>query len=129
MLGDYFTYIEQEKSKRLSEMHRLTGGGELIKRELLSDRNVILVSDGFATGFLIDLAAEFLKPISIKKMIIATPLASVPAVDRMHIQADEIFCLSVVEDYISTDHYYDKQDVPDHDKITATIEKLVTNWQ
>jgi hypothetical protein len=53
----------------------------------------------------------------------------VKAVDRMHILADEIFCLSVVEDYINTDHYYDAQDVPAHDRIVHTIERIVANWK
>ncbi|MEI9913757.1 MAG: hypothetical protein WDN66_02015 [Candidatus Saccharibacteria bacterium] len=41
----------------------------------------------------------------------ATPVASVNAVDWMHVFADEIFCLSVVEDFIDNNHYYDVQDV------------------
>jgi predicted phosphoribosyltransferase len=59
----------------------------------------------------------------------ATPLASVPAVDRMHIAADEIFCLDVIEDYISTDHYYEKHDVPDHEAVIKSIETIVDHWQ
>jgi hypothetical protein len=30
---------------------------------------------------------------------------------------------------MDTDHYYDTQDVPDHDKVLETIEKIVLNWQ
>lgn len=128
MVGEYFTFIEQEKSHRVSELHRQTNKGDLIKRDLLVERKVIIVADGLVNGFLLDLAITFLKPIKTEKIIVATPIASVPAVDRMHILADEIFCLSVVEDYINTDHYYDKHDIPDHQKIVASIEKLVANW-
>jgi predicted phosphoribosyltransferase len=76
----------------------------------------------------LDLAAEFLKPIHLKGLVIATPFASVPAVDRMHILGDDIFCLSVIEDYISTDHYYDTQDVPPHDLVVKTIDKIIGQW-
>ncbi len=69
---------------------------------------------GCKTGFPIDLAVEFLKPIAIESLIVAVPFASVPAVDRMHVLADDLYCLTVIEDYIDTNHYYDKQDVPDH---------------
>jgi predicted phosphoribosyltransferase len=128
-IGEYHSYIEQEKMQKMQEMHRLVGRGGLIRKDLLKDHNIILVSDGLSNGFSLDIANEFLKPIHYTKLIIATPLASVQAVDRMHILADEIFCLSVVEGYISTDHYYDKQDVPDHELVIKTIENIVSHWK
>lgn len=128
-VGEYYHLIEQEKMSKMQEMHRLVGRGGLIRKDLLRDRNVILVTDGLADGFALDIAMQFLKPIHTKKIYVATPLASVPAVDRMHVLADGIYCLSVIEDYISTDHYYDVQDVPPHDKIIKTIEEIVTHWK
>lgn len=128
-VGEYYHLIEQEKMNKLGQMHRLVGRGGLIRKDLLRDHNVILVSDGLQDGFLLDVAVQYLKTIEIKRLIVATPLASVPAVDRMHVLADEIFCLSVIEDYISTDHYYDAQDVPSHDKIVKTIEEIVSHWK
>jgi predicted phosphoribosyltransferase len=129
LIGEYHSLIEQEKMQQMQNMQRLLGHGGLIRKDLLRNHTVILVADGLSNGFSLDIAAEFLKPIKIKKLIVATPLASVKAVDRMHILADEIFCLSVVEDYINTDHYYDTQDIPSHDKIVKTIEQIVSHWR
>jgi len=130
LMSEYHGLIEQEKLERIQEMHRLVGhGGALIRKDLLRDHTVILVSDGLSSGFSLDIAAEFLKPISIARLVVATPLASVPAVDRMHILADEIYCLSVVEDYITTDHYYDTQDVPSHDLVVKTVDQIVSHWK
>jgi putative phosphoribosyl transferase len=128
-IAEYYHFIEQEKMSKMQEMHRLLGRGGLIRRDLLKDHTVILVTDGLMDGFAIDVALQFLKPIHINKLVIATPLASVPAVDRMHILGDDIFCLSVVEDYINTDHYYDEQDVPSHEKVIKTIEQIVSHWK
>lgn len=128
-VSEYRSLIEQEKMQKLQDMHRLLGRGGLIKKSLLRGRHVILVTDGLSSGFSLELAAEFLKPIHIEKLIVATPLASVPAVDRMHVLADEIYCLSVVEEYITTDHYYDTQDVPPHDLAVKTIEQIVGHWK
>jgi predicted phosphoribosyltransferase len=128
-VSEYYHYIEQEKMSKMQEMHRATGRVGLIRKDLLRDRNVILVTDGLIDGFSLDIAMQFLKPINTKRLVVATPLASVKAVDRMHILADEIFCLSVLEDYISTDHYYEVQDVPPHDKVVKTVEQIVTNWK
>jgi predicted phosphoribosyltransferase len=129
LIGEYYQYIEQEKLEKLQELHHLLGKGNTVDKRLLVGRNVILVSDGLSSGFAIDLAAAFLKTIPIEKMIVATPLASVQAVDRLHIAADEIFCLSVVESYISTDHYYDQRDIPPHDKIIQIIERIIFSWK
>ena len=128
LIGEYFQYIEQEKLTKIHELHHLLGAGNTVDKRLLAGRNVILVTDGLSSGFAIDLAAAFLKTIPIEKMIVATPLASVQAVDRLHITADEIYCLSVVENYMTTDHYYDQRDIPPHDKIIEIIERVILNW-
>jgi putative phosphoribosyl transferase len=129
LIGEYFQYIEQEKLEKMHELNHLMGSGSTVDKRLLAGRNVILVTDGLSSGFAIDLAAAFLKTIPIEKMIVATPLASVQAVDRLHITADEIYCLSVVENYISTEHYYDQHDIPSHDKLVHIIERVILNWK
>ncbi len=127
--GEYHTYIEQEKRERLHNMNRLLGSGGLIKREFLYGHNVILVSDGLHSALSLDAAYEFLKPIKTEKIIVATPLASVLAVDRMHIIADEITCLNVVENFMNTNHYYDNNTLPPHAKIIQTIKDIVLAWE
>ncbi|HEV7455116.1 MAG TPA: phosphoribosyltransferase family protein [Candidatus Saccharimonadales bacterium] len=129
LVGEYHNFIEQEKMQKMQDLQHLRGHAGLIRKNLLRDHIVILASDGLNNGFSLDIAAEFLKPIHMKKLVVATPFASVKAVDRMHILADDIFCLSVIEDYISTDHYYDVQDVPPHAKVIKTIEQIVSHWQ
>jgi putative phosphoribosyl transferase len=129
--GEYFHYIEQKKMERMFEMNRLLGAGGLISNDLLRNRNIIVVSDGLNNGLSLAAAADFLKLVKIKRMIIATPFASVLAVDRMHILADEIVCFNVMEDIISIDHYYDTEhnDVPDHDLVIKTLEDVILNWK
>lgn len=129
LLGDYYGVVEQEKLVKMHDLNRMLGSKGTVDRRLLQGRNVIVVTDGLKSGFPVDLAAEFLKPISIKNMIVATPFASVPAVDRMHVLADDLYCLNVIEDYLDTDHYYDTQDVPDHKTIVKTIGEIVQKWE
>ncbi len=126
--SEYHNYIEQEKVQKLHAINRLLGEGGLIRQDLLYGRIVILVSDGLQTGLSLDAAADFLKPIKLEKIIIATPLASVPAVDRMHLLADEIVCLSVVENFMDVGHYYENNQMPSHEELIKTIETIVLNW-
>jgi len=127
--GENFNYIEQQKMEKLFEMHRLLGQGGVISPELLRGRHIVVVSDGLTNGLSMRAAAEYLKPIKIQRLIMVAPFASVTAVDQMHILADEIVCLNVLEDIISIDHYYDDNRLPDHAKIVQVIEDIILNWK
>jgi len=129
MVGEFYGYIESEKLTKMHSLNQLVGVGGTINKQLLKNRNIILVSDGLKTGFELDIAAEFLKPIAIKKLVVAVPFASLTAVDKMHVLADDLYCLSVITDYFDTNHYYDTNDLPDHDTVIKTIEQLVASWQ
>ncbi len=129
MKSENFNYIEQQKTEKLFNMNRLLGQGGVISTDLLRGRNVIVVSDGLANGLSLHAVSAFLKPIRIQKLIMATPFANVSAVDQMHILADEIVCLNVLEDIISIDHYYDDNRKPPHEKVVQIIEDIILNWK
>src|SRR6266496_51351 len=126
--SEFHSYIDDQKREKFSQLNRLLGQGGLIDAATLREHIIILVSDGFKHGTTLHAAAEFFKRIKIAKLVVATPIASVQAVDRMHIIADELHCLSVTENYISTNHYYDINDVPPHEQIVAKINNIVQNW-
>ncbi len=127
--AENFNYIEQQKLEHLFDMNRLLGAGGIIEPDLIRNRNVIVVSDGLNNGFSMHAAANFLKPIKTKKVIMVTPFASVSAVDQMHILADEIVCLNVLEDIISINHYYDNNKLPEHKRVIQIIEEIILNWK
>jgi putative phosphoribosyl transferase len=129
MVSEYRGLIDQQKREKMHDMNRLLGSGGMIRPDLLAGHNVILVADGLSSGFALDLAAQVLKPIDIERLIVAVPIASVAAVDRMHILADEIFCLDVPNDFMTTEHYYETQDVPSHEAVLKTIEQIVLQWK
>jgi putative phosphoribosyl transferase len=129
MRSENYNYIEQQKIEKVFEMNRLLGQGGVIDVRLLRGRNIIVVSDGLMNGMAMRAASEYLKPIRIQKLIMVTPFASVPAVDQMHILADEIVCLNVLEDIISIDHYYDDNAMPSHERIVQILEDIVLHWE
>jgi len=129
ILSENRGFVEQEKLRAMHELNHLVGDTGTVDKKLLKGMNVIFVSEGMKTAFEIDLAYEFLKPVATDKIIFATPLASVSAVDRMHVLGDEIYCLDVIENYHDNDHYYDNKDVPSHEKIVKVIERVVLNWK
>jgi putative phosphoribosyl transferase len=127
--SENFNYIEQKKLEKLFEMNQLLGQGGIASKDLLRERVVIVVSDGLLNGLSLHAAAEFLKPIKTKKVVMVAPFASVQAVDQMHILADEILCLNVMEDIISIDHYYEDNKLPEHARIIEIIEDIILHWK
>jgi hypothetical protein len=47
----------------------------------------------------------------------------------MHVLADDLYCLDVVEGTFGVDHYYDQQDVPDHQTVVNVVENIVLHWK
>lgn len=125
MVGEYHGFIESEKLTQMHNINHLIGAGGTKSRKDLTDKNIIIVSDGLRTGFEVDLAVQFLKPIAIKKVIVCTPFASIQAVDKMHVLADDLYCLSVISDMLDTNHYYDTNDIPSHETILQILEQVV----
>lgn len=126
---EYFGFFEQEKRQKFQKINRLLGDGGTIDLGLLRNRNLILVSDGFTDKTSLEVVFDFIKPIDHKKIIAVAPVASVEAIDRLHIQVDEIHILDGKANYISTDHYFDQNDIPSREEIIEKINNIILNWR
>lgn len=125
---EYHGYFEEKKREAFDKINRVIGDGGFIRDDMLRDRVVIMVTDGLDGGSYLDVAVDFLKPIRIKKLVVAAPIATVEAVDKVHVLADEIHILDVKANYLSTNHYYDKNDVLSHEETIEKINRIVLNW-
>lgn len=126
---EFHGYLEEQKRQAFQRINRLLGDGGLIDHDMLRDHTIILVSDGFGDSAVIDVALDFLKPIRIARLVIAAPIASTTAVDKLHVAADELHILDVKENYLDTNHYYTQNDVPSHEQTVEKINKIVLNWR
>ena len=127
--GEFHGYLEEQKREAFQRLNRLIGEGGVIDNDMLRDHTVILVSDGLESTSSIDVAMDFLKPIRMNRLVVATPLATVPVVDRLHIVADELHILDVKENFMGVNHYYEQNDVPSHEETIAKINQIILNWK
>lgn len=127
--SEFHGYLEEQKREAFQRINRLLGDGGLIDHDMLRDHVIILVSDGLDNGASLDVAVDFLKPIRIKRLVVAAPVASVQAVDKLHMLADELHILDVKDNYLGTDHYYNQNEIPSHEDTIAKINKIVLNWR
>lgn len=126
--SEYHGYLEEQKREAFQRINKLLGDGGMIDSDMLRDHVVILVADGLDNGASLDVAVDFLKPIRIKRLIVVTPVATVPAVDKLHIVADELHVLDVKENFMGINHYYEQNDIPSHEETIAKINQIVLNW-
>ena len=127
--SEFHGYLDEQKREKFQKINRLLGDGGIIDSDLLRDHTIILVADGIDNGAAIDVALDFLKPIRIQRLVIATPVATVSAVDKLHVVADELHILDVKENFMGTDHYYTDNTIPSHEDTIAKINQIVLNWR
>jgi len=128
-VSEFHGYLDEQKREAFQKINRLLGDGGLIDSSLLRDHVVILVSDGLDNGASIDVAIDYMKPIQVRRLVVATPTASVQAVDRLHVLADELHILDVKENFMGVDHYYNQNIIPSHEETIAKINQIVLNWR
>lgn len=126
--SEFHQYIEAKRLEGFHQLNVLLGKEGEIPKSKLRHHTIILVSDGLANGFSLQVANDYLKRIALNKLIIATPFATVPAVDIMHIIGDEIECLNVLENFFSVNHYYDDNTVPPVPDLFRIIKSITLNW-
>jgi len=129
MLSNYHSYIEQQRLLQMQHINRLVGHSGEVKKDLLRRHVVVLVTDGLPSGFSLDVAYDFLKTVAIKRLVIAAVVASVPAVDRMHVLADEICCLDVKPSYMNTNHYFTNNTIPEAKQLFRMMKSISLNWR
>jgi putative phosphoribosyl transferase len=127
--GEFRGYIEEQKREQTSRVNRLLGDGGLLDADLLRDHVVILVADGLKSGSILEAVRAYLKPIRIEKLIIATPLASVAAVDTAHIIGDELHIINVIDNFMDVNHYYTENVIPAHEDIIAKLNQMILSWR
>lgn len=127
--SEYHNYIDQRRMEAVHDLNMLLGRDGEIDKKFLRHRVVVVVSDGLNSGFAMQLCAQFLKTVAIDTFVAATPLASVEAVDKLHMMADEICCLSVVPNYMGTNHYYEDNTLPDVEGILKVMRNISLNWE
>jgi predicted phosphoribosyltransferase len=126
---EYRNNIEAAKMEAVHDLHIILGQGGLISPDYFRNRTVIVISDGTLNGMAFEMAYNFLKGINVKKVIMATPIAGVPAIDRMHVLADELFCLTATDSNFEVDHYYDENEIPDRDQTLAILNDIILRWK
>ncbi len=100
----------QLKQVIAEEQERLQKYGETFHRDGLPDlngRSVLLADDGLATGATTEAAVEAVKRKGARRVIVAAPVASTNAVERLRRVSDDVRILLIDPDFDAVGRYYD----------------------
>lgn len=128
-VSEYHNSIEEAKLNAVHELHVALGQGGLISPDYFRERVVIVVADGTINGMAFEAAYNFLRTIHTKRVVMCTPVASIDAIDRMHITADELHCLNVTEGTFEVDHYYEDNTMYTHHQVVSVLNNIILNWK
>jgi predicted phosphoribosyltransferase len=88
---------------------------------VLEGKTVLLVDDGLATGATAEAAVLSARRQKAKRIIVATPVASTHAVDRLVAVADDVVALLVDPDFGAVGQYYDEFEETTDEKVLALL--------
>jgi putative phosphoribosyl transferase len=118
---EYHNYIDQEKIRAIHEINMMHVSNVMTYSHL-KDKAIIITSDGLNDVRPINETINYLKPVRITRLIAALPVATIGVIDKLHVAVDEIHCLDVKNNYVSTDHYYENEDEIEYDqKLSALL--------
>lgn len=106
-LGDRKEAFESVRAQEQSELARRERDYRGTRAPLaMKGRTGILVDDGLATGATMEAAVRALKALEAQRVVVAVPVASVEARDRIAAVADEVVCLMTPAFFSAVGQWY-----------------------
>ncbi len=118
-------YIDDEIErirKKLREMyHKFMGDKE---PENLQDKTVIVIDDGIATGNTLLATINMLKKNKPRKIVIAVPVASLHAIQKLIKEVDDVISLVIPKHFYGVGAFYEDFEQVSDDEVIYYLEKL-----
>lgn len=100
---DFAAVEERERAELERRVRRFRGDRP---RRPLRGRTVVLVDDGIATGSTMLAACQVVRAQGARQVVVAAPVGSVDAVERLREEADEVFCPQTPPDFSAIGQWY-----------------------
>jgi predicted phosphoribosyltransferase len=118
---EYITNETERIRKRLKEMYLKFMGNR--EPESLKNKIVIVIDDGIATGNTLLSTVNMLRKCKPLKIVIAVPVASAEAIEKLSKEVDEIVCPLVPDFFYGVGGFYENFDQVS-EEVIAYLEKF-----
>lgn len=119
-------YIEQESRIKLQEVkERLKKYRGKDTYDDLTDKKVLLVDDGIATGYTVIAAINFLKGLNPKKIVLAVPVIAPDTLLQLKKLADEVVCIISEEPFYAVGQFYENFAQVSDEEVMEILSKYI----
>src|SRR5258706_11225143 len=118
--ADLDAVVEEEAQRLRSYQARFHGG----HHPELAGKTVLIVDDGLATGATTEAAVLSVRKQDARRILVAAPVASKNAVDRIARVADEVRALCVDPDFDAVGRYYDRFSQTTDEEVLELIQAM-----
>lgn len=116
-------WIDSTASREFEEIERRT---DLFRKGRpepdLSDRTVILVDDGIATGMTARAAIRSVRERGARRVVLAVPVCSAETARELASEVDEIVCLKTPEDLLAIGYWYEDFRQVGYDEVVELLQ-------
>lgn len=92
-----------------------------------TDRDVVLVDDGLATGATMRAAVQAVRRGKPRRVLVAVPTGSREAVQQISHEADAVICLDTPQYFVAVGNYYERFDQVTDDEVRRLLERAWTS--
>ncbi|MDH4167873.1 MAG: phosphoribosyltransferase [Gammaproteobacteria bacterium] len=114
--------VEQVKARELQELARREKSYRGDRPALqMRGRTGIVVDDGLATGATMEAAVRALRSLDADRIVVAVPVTSVEARERIAAVADEVVCLQAPPFFSAVGQWYERFDQTEDDEVRELL--------
>jgi len=116
---EYKSSIVKQKRSELKKLEDIINGQR--KPLDFTNKKVIVVDDGVATGTTVICASMFLKKVGAKSIMLATPVIAKDTFYNMHKYFDKVIALEIVENFYSVGQFYNDFPQVEDEEVVALM--------
>jgi predicted phosphoribosyltransferase len=121
---DLASVIEEERERLAAYQQRFEGAGPVE----LTAKSVLVIDDGLATGATTEAAVRSAQKRGARQVIVAVPVASDNAYERLNRVCDAVFALTVDPEFDAVGRYYREFSQTTDDEVVALLEENRRRW-
>ena len=117
-------YINEEAANQIEVMQQRSRLFRAVKpMAVMTDRSVILVDDGIATGWTMFAAIDVVKRYRPYQLIVAIPVGAKETVDKLRSVCDRVICLQSPANFMAVGEFYDSFQSTEESEVVELLKR------